>query len=236
MEILKIVFSSLVSLASLFILTKLLGNREMAQLSMFDYICSIALGSIAGEMAVMSTGSIILPLVAMLVFSIVTLAISYFTCKSIYLRRLFEGQAIILYQDGQIFEKNLLKAKMDVDEVLSCCRISGYYDLEEIHTVYLEANGQISVLPMSAHRPCTPNDLKIDVPQSYPLPNVIIDGKIMQDNLKSTGKNETWLQHELKEKGVQDIKEIILATFDQNKDTINVYFKFHRKMLRDIFE
>lgn len=236
MEILKIVFSSLVSLASLFAFTKLLGNREMSQLSMFDYITSIALGSIAGEMAVLSTDSIILPLISMLVFSVVSLAISYFTCKSIYLRRFFEGQAILLYQNGQIFERNLLKAKLDVDELLSCCRISGFYDLEEVHTVYLETNGQISVLPMSSNRPATPNDMNLEVPQSLPLANVIIDGKILFDNLKSTGKNETWVQKQLQAKGVSDMKEVILATFDSNKDSLNIYLKFHRKMLRDIFE
>ncbi len=135
MHILKIVASSFASLGSLFILTKLMGNREMSQLSMFDFISSIALGSIAGELAVMSTDSMLEPLVSMIIFAIVTMFISFITCKSIYLRRFFEGQAILLYQNGQIFEKNLLKAKLDIDELLSLCRISGYYDLAEVHTV-----------------------------------------------------------------------------------------------------
>ncbi len=236
MQIFKIIISSFVSLASLFLFTKLMGNREMSQLSMFDYISSIALGSIAGEMAVMSTDSIIEPLVSMIIFTSTTIIISYSTCKSIVLRRFFEGQAILLFQNGQIYEKNLLKAKLDVDELLSACRISGYYDLEEIHTVYLETNGKISVLPSSTTRPTIPKDFGLDPVQNTPLPNVIIDGKILNDNLKITGKNKTWVDKQLKEKGITDINEIILATFDQNKDTLNIYTKFHKKMLRDIFE
>ena len=235
MDILKIVFSSFASLATLFVLTKLMGNREMSQLSMFDYVSSIALGSIAGEMAVMSTDSVLEPFISMVIFAGCTIFISLITCKSILLRRFFEGPAILIYQNGQIFEKNLLKAKMDVDELLSVCRISGYYDLEEVHTVYLETNGKISVLPMAANRPATPQDLNLQPTQTLPLANVIIDGKILPDNLKSTGKNETWVQKQLNAKGI-DMKEVILATFDSTKDQLNIYKKFHRKMLRDIFE
>lgn len=235
MHIIKIVFSSFASLGSLFVLTKLMGNREMSQLSMFDYVSSIALGSIAGEMAVMSTDSILEPFVSMVIFAVCSLSISFVTCKSILLRRFFEGQAIILYQNGQIFEKNLLKAKMDVDEMLSVCRISGYYDLEEVHTIYLETNGKISVLPMAANRPATPQDLNLSPTQSLPLANVIIDGKILPDNLKSTGKNEAWVQKQLQNKNIE-MKEVILATFDSTQDSLNIYKKFHRKMLRDIFE
>lgn len=236
MDFLKIVFSSIGSLTALFVLTKIMGNREMSQLSMFDYISSIALGSIAGEMAVMSTDSFFEPLISMIIFAGFTLGISWITCKSIYLRRFFEGQVILLYQNGQIFEKNLLKAKMDIDELLSVCRISGYYDLEEVHTVYLETNGKISVLPMANKRPATPSDLNLNPTQTYPMANVIIDGKIMRDNLKSTGKNETWVEKQLKTNGTTDIKEVILATYDSTQDKLNIYTKFHRKMLRDIFE
>ncbi len=236
MNYLKIIASSFVSLGSLFLFTKLMGNREMSQLSMFDYISSIALGSIAGEMAVMSTDSILEPLLSMGIFTVTTIFISYITCKSIYLRRFFEGQAILLYQNGQIFEKNLLKAKLDVDELLSACRIDGYYDLEEIHSVFLETNGQVSVLPVAKNRPVTPSDLNLNPTQSLPMANVIIDGKILLDNLKSTGKNQKWVEQQLRSNNINDINEIILATYDSNKEKLNIYRKFHKKFLRDIFE
>lgn len=236
MHLLKIVFSSFASLASLFIFTKIMGNREMSQLSMFDYVSSIALGSIAGEMAVMSTDSIIEPFVSMIIFSGTTIFISYVTCKSIMLRRFFEGQAVLLYQNGQIYEKNLLKARLDIDELLSVCRIDGYFDLQEVHTIFLETNGNISVLPMVKNRPATPEDHNLSPAQTMPQANVIIDGKILNDNLKSTGKNEKWVQKQLQQNDISDIKEVILATFDSTKDKLNIYTKFHRKMLRDIFE
>lgn len=105
MQIGKVLLSSFVSLSALFLLTKIMGNREMSQLSMFDYISSIAIGSIAGEMAAMSTATIIEPLISMTVLSLVTITINYLTCKSIKLRRFIQGQTLILYRDGQIYEK-----------------------------------------------------------------------------------------------------------------------------------
>ncbi|MDF2485650.1 MAG: hypothetical protein K0R46_1818, partial [Herbinix sp.] len=184
----------------------------------------------------MSTDSFWKPFVAMVVFSIFSMLISYSTCKSIVLRRFFEGHALLLYQNGQIYEKNLLKAKIDIDELLASCRLSGYYDLEELQTVYLESNGMVSILPKAIYRPLTPYDMNITPLQNMPMANVIIDGKIFYDNLKSTGKNETWLMKQLQQNEISDIHEVILATFDYSKETVNIYLKFHRKMVRDIFE
>lgn len=236
MEIGKVFISSLVSLSALFILTKIMGNREMAQLSMFDYISSIAIGSIAGEMAAMSTDNLIEPLLSMTILSLLTLSINYLTCKSIILRRFFQGQALLLYQDGQIYEKNMLNVKLDIGELLAECRVMGYYDLEEIHSIFLESNGKISILPLAATRPVTPEDLQINPVQTLPMANVIIDGRVMKGNLQSTGKNEVWLQDKLSQKGVSDIKDVILATFDGTKDDINIYMKYHKKYRNDIFE
>ncbi len=236
MNFVKIGFSAFGTLISLFVFTKIMGNREMSQLSMFDYISSITIGSIAGEMAVMSTDSFWEPFVAMAVFSIFSMLASYATCKSMKLRRFLGTQVLLLYQDGQIYEKNLLKAKLDINEFLAACRLSGYYDLEEVHTVFLESNGTVSILPQVLHRPVTPSDLNLNPTQSMPLTNVIIDGKIFYDNLKSTGKNETWLEKQLTQKGIKDIREVILATFDYSKDSVNFYLKFNREMTRDLFQ
>ncbi len=208
----------------------------MAQLSMFDYISSIAIGSIAGEIAAMSTDNLIEPLLSMTFLSFFTLSINYLTCKSIVLRRFFQGQALLLYQDGQIYEKNLLYAKLDIGELLAECRVMGYYDLEEIHTILLESNGKISILPMSTTRPVNPEDLNIKPIQNIPMANVIIDGRIMKGNLQSIGRNEAWVIKKLSQRGITDINTIMLATFDISKDDMNVYLKYYKKYKNDIFE
>ncbi len=236
MEFLKIVMLSLGSIVSLFLLAKLMGDREMSELSMFDYINSITIGSIAAEMATSLENDFSKPLTAMIVYGLVSFIISYLTCKSIKLRRFFEGHTILLYENGQIYEKNLLRAKIDVNEFLSMCRASGYFDLEEIYTVILETNGKLSILPSAKHRPVTTSDLNLNPKQNYLMANVIIDGKIMKENLKSTGNNEKWLQKQLSAHGVTNMKEVILANFDISNNQLNIYAKMHKKSAGDIFE
>ena len=116
MELLKIAITAFGSIVALFLLTKIMGDRQMSELSMFDYINSITIGSIAAEMATSLNGDYLKPLMAMIVYGLVSLGISYFTCKSIVLRRFFEGHSIVLYQDGRLNEKNLLKVKIDIDK------------------------------------------------------------------------------------------------------------------------
>lgn len=236
MDILKVAFSAFGTFFFLFLLTKIMGSREMSQLSVFDYVSSITIGSIAGEMAVMSTDSFLKPLAAMLVFTVLTMLISYLTCKSIKLRRFFEGHALLLFQEGKLYEKNLLKAKVDIDELLGACRLAGYYDLSEVHTVYMESNGNISILPKSMYRPVTPKDLNLNPNQNLPMPNIIIDGKIMKENLSFTGKDEKWLNKELNSYGIKDIKEVMLATYDVNQNKANVYIRLKKKVEDNIFE
>lgn len=236
MELVKIAFLSMGSLAVLFILTKLMGDREMSELSMFDYITSITIGSIAAEMATSLEDDYRRPLLAMVIYAAVCIIISLLTCKSIRLRRLFEGHSLILYQNGSIYEKNMLKAKIDVDEFLSMCRVSGYFDLSEVHTAILESNGKLSILPMSKNKPVTAEDLNLNPKQSFPMANVIIDGKILQENLKWAGKNEEWLNKQLHAQGIKDMKEVMLATCDSTDSQLNVYVKVQKVSENDMFQ
>lgn len=235
-NIIKIIFSTFISLISLFALSKLMGNRSISQLSAHDYITGVAIGSIAGELAIMSSGSIIEPLVSMTIFALSAVFINIATCKSIYARRFFEENALLLYQNGQLYEKNLLKARIDIGELLSICRINGYYNLEEVHTVYLEANGQFSVLPLAKNRPLTADDIKLEVSEDRPLANIIIDGRIMSKNLKNAGRDFSWLEKELKIQQAKDLKEIALATYDSVEEKLNIYYKYNKEMLKDIFQ
>ncbi len=235
MEYIQVVLTSLASIIVLFVLTKLIGDREMSQLSMFDYVNSITIGSIAAEMATALEGDYIKPLIALIIYGLATLLISYSTCKSILLRRIFVGHPVILYHDGKLYKKNLLKTKLDLNEFLSLCRVSGYFDLKDIHTAILESNGKLSVLPVVKNRPVTPEDLNLSPTQDNILANVIIDGHIMKDNLKATGKNEKWVEKQLSNQKVQSIKDVYLGAYDSENDRLDIYVKLNDKIDGDIF-
>lgn len=235
MEILQAILTSLLSIITLMILTKLMGNREMSQLSMFDYINGITIGSIAAELATSEFTDSIKPFVAMIVYATVIILLAIVNEKSIILRRIFNSRTSILYNNGELFSKNLKKAKIDINEFLSQCRINGYFDLSKVQTVILESNGKFSILPLSDERPIIAKDLGIAPAQDTLVANVIIDGKIMKQNLKHTGKNEKWLIDQLKAKNIKDISDVFLATCDLN-NKVHVFKRHQKEMKVDVFD
>lgn len=130
MDLLKIVALSLGSVIFLFILTKLMGNKEMSQLSMFDYIIGITIGSIAAEMATALESDFMQPLVAMAVYAVVAIIISVLSYKSLKFRRISSGDSLILLDNGEIYRDNLKKAKLDLNEFLMQCRINRIFQFK----------------------------------------------------------------------------------------------------------
>lgn len=130
MDLLKIVALSLGSVIFLFILTKLMGNKEMSQLSMFDYIIGITIGSIAAEMATALESDFMQPLVAMAVYAVVSIVISVLSYKSLKFRRISSGDSLILLDNGEIYRDNLKKAKLDLNEFLMQCRINRIFQFK----------------------------------------------------------------------------------------------------------
>ncbi|NLU24469.1 MAG: DUF421 domain-containing protein [Clostridiales bacterium] len=219
MELVKVAVTAVVSLAVLFLLTKLMGNKQISQLNIFDYIVGISIGSIAAEMAT-ELEEPAQPLVAMVIYAVIATAISVWTDKSVKARRVLTGKPLILLDNGNLYRENLKKARMDLSEFLMFCRMQGYFDLGQIQTALLEHNGSVSILPVSLQRPATPADLSIQPDQELlPIP-VVMDGCIMQENLKKAGKDSTWLMHQLQKKGYQAPEEILLAMCSNNQLTV----------------
>ena len=222
MNLLKIVYLSFGSLVVLFILAKLMGNREMSQLTMFDYIISITIGSIAAEMSTALESDFKEPLVAKLIYALTSIIISKLAEKSIGARRFISTPSITLYDNGVLFKENFKKAKLDLNEFLMECRINGYFNLSDIQTALLESNGKISFLPLSSSSPLTAKDAKVTTQQNYIVKNLILDGKVLQENLASTGNNINWLQEQIISQGFNTVSEIFLATYDNNNN-LSIY-------------
>lgn len=215
MDYFTIIYQALFSVIALFILTKLLGYRQVSQFSMFDYINGITIGSIAAEVATNLNGDYLKLFTAMVVYALFVIMLSKISQKSIPLRRLINGKAIVLYLHGSIFNENLKKAKMDVDEFLVECRINGYFDLSQVEAAILEPNGKISFLPVTENRPATPKDLGITPVQEEMFANVIVDGQILEYNLKHIGRDRKWLDQQLSVQNVKDIQNVFLAICDR---------------------
>lgn len=232
-EILYIIVLSLGSIIAIFLLTKLMGYRQMSQMSMFDYVNGITMGSIAAEMATSLDTGFEKPLVAMIVYALVSLLLSTVSSKSIKVRRMLEGAPLVLLNNGEIYRHNLRKAKIDVSELLVQCRINGYFDISKLQTAILEGNGKISFLQKATDRPLTPADVQLSPQQDYMVANVILDGKVMEENLRHTGKDEKWLLDQIKGQGAKRVEDVLLASCDSN-NKLQVYLKDNQKEAKDV--
>ena len=223
-EFLDVTIRAIMSLIVLFLVTKMLGKKQVSQLSLFDYVIGISIGNFAAEMTINLESNEINGIWAVVIFGMFAYFVSIITMKSICLRRFFMGTPTTIVQDGKILEKNLRKVKFDINDMLEEIRGAGYFDLSQVKYAVMEANGKFSILPYPEYRPLTPNDMNIKVENEGLCANVIIDSKIMINNLKNVKKDEKWLRHELKVKGYSDISKILLATLDIN-DNLTVYEK-----------
>jgi len=156
MELLKIIATTIFSVISLFIITKIMGHKQVAQLDFFDYISGITIGSIAAEMAT-DLESPWKGGIALLLYGCTSVLLSLLTHKFPKARKYINGTPTILMHDGQLYRKNIKKAKLDLSEFLLLCREQGYFDLADIQTAVWEHNGKLSVLPVSTKRPLTPS-------------------------------------------------------------------------------
>lgn len=216
MGILKVVLTSVLSAAALFIIAKIIGHKQMSQLDFFDYITGITIGSIAAELAT-ELEKPLYPLTAMAVYGAVTFLLAVTTSKFPRTRKFINGTPTIIMNNGKIYRKNMKKAKIDLSEFLVMCRQEGYFNLADIQTAIFEYNGRLTVLPTSTKRPLNPEDMNLTPPSEYISTEVIMDGRTLEGNLKRMGLDEKWLKKQIKEQGFKSEKEIFLGICNQNK-------------------
>ncbi len=222
MKIILSVFCALLSVATLFIITKLMGHKQIAQLDFFDYICGITIGSIAAELAT-ELEEPFKPLIALGIYGIASLLLNLLAHKFPRTRKYINGTPTIVMNEGKIYRKNLKQAKLDLSEFMLLCREQGYFDIDEIQCAIFEHNGKLSVLPKAANRPATPEDLKIPAKAAHIGTEIIMDGRIMGENLSRCGFDVEWLKNELKSQGYSDEKEIFLAIYHLENSKLSLY-------------
>ena len=231
-ELLIVTYRSIISLAALFFVTKMLGKKQVSQLSLFDYVIGISIGNFAAEMTINLESQAMNGILAVFIFGIVAYLISILTMKSITLRRFFMSTPTVLIEEGKILIEGLKKVKFDINDLLEVCRIKGYFDIGEIEYAIMEANGDISILPKEKYRSVNLDDLNIQKKQTGLFANVIIDGKIMEENLKSLSKSKEWLLDNVKN---HDLANILLATVDKY-GKINIYLNNKNSNSKEVLE
>ena len=215
MDYIKIVLTSLFSACSLFVIAKIMGHKQVAQLDFFDYITGITIGSIAAEMAI-GLEAPWKPLLAMIIYGIVAYGLTIIAHKFPKTRKFINGTPTIIMNNGKLYRKNMKKAKLELSEFMVLCRQEGFFNINDIQTAIFEYNGHLTILPKSEKRPIIPEDMNICPPKEEICTEIIMDGRILHENLKRLGLNLMWLDNQLKEQKYKNPKEIYLGICDQN--------------------
>ena len=220
MDVLKLFCTAVGSFAVLFVLMRLNGKRQISQLSAFDYINGITIGSIAAEMAT-ELEDFWKPLLAMVLYALLTLLVSVLTDKSRRFRYLATGKPQVLLEDGVFHRESFKGGHIDLDEFLSRSRLAGYFKVSDIKLAILEPCGDISFLPYDRCRPATPEDLG-KAPTSSAAPIAVVgDGKILSERLSSAGVSEKTVKEKLAAEKI-DLSDVFLATCDE-KGELRIY-------------
>jgi len=189
----------------------------VSQLDSFDYITGITIGSIAAEFAT-ELEEFWKPFIAMVIYLLATILLGVISRKFPRTRKFISGTSIIIMDNGKLYKKNLKKAKLDLNEFLMMCREEGYFDLSGIQSAFFECNGKLTILPVSTRRPVIPEDIQIKPAQDTLFAEVIMDGKILDKNLKHLGLDVSWLSKKLCENGISSHKDVFLAVCDKNQN------------------
>ena len=215
MEIIKVLLTSLLSVGALFAVAKIMGHKQMSQLDFFDYISGITIGSIAAELAT-ELEEPLKPLIAIAVYGAAAVLLSKITSLFPKTRKYINGTPTILMNNGKLYRENLKKAKLDLSEFMVMCRQQGYFNLSDIQTAVFEFNGKLSILPVSKKRPANPEDLNLSPAPEFIHTEVIMDGRILDENLKRMGLDDKWLLKQLNAQGYKKTEEVFLALCDEN--------------------
>lgn len=223
-NILNIILRTIIVLVFLFLLGKVMGKKQVSQLNVFDYIIGITMGSIAADISLDLEKNMIAGIISLAIYGLSEVLISILTQKNITMRRIFTGTPTTLIEDNKILEKNLKKEKIDINDLQEEARQQGYFNLEDINYAILETSGRISFLPKAAKTPPTKKELNVKFNEESLVANIIIDGELLENNLKNMNKDIKWLNQQLKIKGYKNYKSILLATLD-NQEKLVIYPK-----------
>jgi uncharacterized membrane protein YcaP (DUF421 family) len=213
-DIIPTAIKSIISVTVLFILARIMGKKHISQLSFFDYVAGISIGSIAASFAVDPSVDYYHGITSIVIYAMFPITLSYLSIKSYKCRMLFDGMPSILIQNGIILKSNLNKTEMNINDLLEECRLKKAFDISEVEFAILETSGKLSLQMKAPNQPVTLRDMNLTAADKGLCINLIIDGKILDEHLLTTRKDYAWLTAELKNQNNNSPDDVLLAYLD----------------------
>lgn len=209
-----VIIRSIISFFALIFFIRLIGKQQVAQLTFFDYVVGITIGSIASTLSVQVNENTMATLIGMGIWTILAILIAFLSMHNVWIRKVISGEATVVIENGKILENNLKRIRIPIDELISELRTQGVFSISDVEFAMFEPGGKISIQKKSQKQPLTPGDLNIPTQYDGLPTNLIMDGTILSDALRSLNLTKAWLQHQLNKQNLQNINEISLAQLD----------------------
>lgn len=228
MEYLTIFGRTILLYLSVLVLMRIMGKREVGQLSLFDLVVAIMIAELAA--IPLSDTSIpishgILPIITLVMLQ---MSLAFLTLKSQTARKIIEGTPSIIIEQGRLLEEEMRRLRYNVDDMMSQMREQGIYRIEEVEYAMLETNGKLSIILKADKRPIIPSDIGVNPPyEGLPIP-LISDGKLHKENLALASKDTAWLEQTLASQHKCSIAGVLYATLNPQGQLI-VFKKGEKK-------
>ncbi|MGB3260298.1 YetF domain-containing protein [Paenisporosarcina sp.] len=213
----EMIIRTTVTFSVLLLLARILGKEQLSQLTFFNYITGITIGSIAGEIASHDDTHYLNAITSLIWWSILTLVVSYISLKSAKAKSLLDDKPMIVIKNGKILEHELKKSRLPIGDLNMLLRMQGIFSVKDVHFAVLETNGELSVFKKVAQQSATKQDVKaqIVVPKFMPC-TIIAEGKIIKQNLHGANLTEEWVMKQIKKHGVNSVEQVFYAEIESD--------------------
>ena len=228
-EGLIVLVRGIIGFFTLLIFTRILGKQQVSQLTFFDYVVGITIGSTASSLTTDLTSRAWPHWVGLITWSVLCYILQLITLKSKTAEIFLDGEPTIIITNGKILEESMKKFRYTIGDLLAQLRDKGVFDLADIAYAVLEKDGQLSILKKPECDPVTPKDLNIKTSTASVDVEIIYDGSIVKDNLDIINRNERWIMNNLKKRGINDASEVFLAIYNASSGLHIDLYKDHIK-------
>jgi uncharacterized membrane protein YcaP (DUF421 family) len=196
---------------TLLVLVRLIGRKQMSQMTFSDYIVGIVIGSLGANLTVNKSLNLVSGIIAIAAWGGFDILTSFLALKNLRMRKLVYGEPLIVINKGQIHDQNMIKSNYNINELLMQLRVKDIFDPATVDYAILEPNGQLSVLKKAEHTNPTIKDMGLSKAPQGVITDLIIDGKVLSSHLLEMKKDEAWLREKLQEQGIKELEMVIYA-------------------------
>lgn len=191
-----------------------MGRKEISEMTFFNFASAISIGSIAGNLSFNHRLSILNGIIALIVWSLLTLLSGRVVIKSKRARKVLNGEPLFIIKNGKMVGKSLRKVNLDTDTLTALLRQKDIFSITEVEYAIFEITGKLSVMKKDNKQLVTREDMNIANPQKKLSPiitGVISDGVINERNLEKLNLDTDWLNEQLLQNGISTVSGVFYA-------------------------